>query len=82
MTILTCVSPDSSDSEAVDGEEGEEVMAALRKKMKELSAAHELVVKNRCVCVCVVCVCVCVCACVVCVCVCGREGGREGGRER
>ena len=41
--------PDSSDSEAVDGEEGEEVMATLRKKMKELSAAHELVVKNRCV---------------------------------
>ena len=66
---------DSSDSEdgGKEGEGGEEGMATLRKKMKELSAAHDVVVKNRCVwcvCVCVrVCACACVCVC-VCVCVC------------
>ena len=50
-------------------------MAALRKKMKELSTAHDVVVKNRYIAVCVsACMCartrVCVRAC-VCVCVCG-----------
>ena len=57
----TCT--DSSDVEELgavggrEGEGGEEGMASLRKKMKELSAAHDMVLKNRCVCVCV-CVCV------------------------
>ena len=42
---------DSSEGEdgggGVEGERGEEGMAALKKKMKELSAAHDVVVKNR-----------------------------------
>ena len=43
---------------AVKGGEGgrDEGMADLKKKMKELSAAHDMVVKNRCACVCA-CVC-------------------------
>ena len=44
--------PDSSDAEEgegelVEGERREDGMVALRKKMKELSAAHDMVVKNR-----------------------------------
>ena len=47
-------------SERVGEKDREEGMAVLKKKMKELSAAHDVVIRNRCVSLCV-CVCVCVC---------------------
>ena len=45
-------------SERVGEKDREEGMVVLKKKMKELSAAHDVVIRNRCV---SLCVCVCVC---------------------